>query len=153
QRKNIPNWDNYRYGAVPPRYRDQLRHHQLHHLSFSSSDGEDFSVIDDGRIPYQEPRRRLLPTNFARKNSPYSQGTVTDDDDPASQFYISKQHTQTTSYYDGPMKSYGVYDQDKALSLCDEPTGQYNIYDDGNESQTGYYHGQFVENKSIGYPK
>ncbi|KAK4472524.1 hypothetical protein MN116_002683 [Schistosoma mekongi] len=145
QRRNIPNWETYRYGAVPPRYRDQLRHHQLHHLSFSSSDGEDFSVVDDGSVQYHEPRRRLLPTNFERKNSPYSQGTVTDDDDPASQFYISKR--STTPYYSGQLKQH-AWDQDKALSLCDEPTGY--TYDYENQVE---YHRQLPENTAMSYQK
>ncbi|XP_018644995.1 HMG-CoA synthase [Schistosoma mansoni] len=146
QRRNKPNWETYRYGAVPPRYRDQLRHHQLHHLSFSSSDGEDFSVVDDGSVLYQEPRRRLLPTNFERKNSPYSQGTVTDDDDPASQFYISKR--STTPYYDRQLKP-NVWDQDKALSLCDEPPVRYAYSDVAQPA----YHRQLPENRSMGYQK
>ncbi|RTG82349.1 uncharacterized protein DC041_0008305, partial [Schistosoma bovis] len=146
QRRNKPNWETYRYGAVPPRYRDQLRHHQLHHLSFSSSDGEDFSVVDDGSVLYQEPRRRLLPTNFERKNSPYSQGTVTDDDDPASQFYISKR--STTPYYDRQLKP-TVWDQDKALSLCDEPPVRYAYSDEAQP----VYHRQLPENRSMGYQK
>ncbi|TNN11087.1 Regulating synaptic membrane exocytosis protein, partial [Schistosoma japonicum] len=145
QRRNIPNWETYRYGAVPPRYRDQLRHHQLHHLSFSSSDGEDFSVVDDGSVPYHEPRRRLLPTNFERKNSPYSQGTVTDDDDPASQFYISKR--STTPYYSGQLKQH-AWDQDRALSLCDEPTGYTYDYEAQPE-----YHRQLPENTTMSYQK
>ncbi|CAH8827555.1 unnamed protein product [Trichobilharzia szidati] len=143
QKRNIPNWENYRYGAIPPRYRDQLRHHQLHHLSFSSSDGEDFSVVDDGSVQYQEPRRRLLPSNFERKPSPYSQGTVTDDDDPASQFYISKR--STTPYYGGQLKPH-VWDQDRALSLCDEPPRYPYDYETQSE-----HHRRLPENRNSAY--
>lgn len=115
----------YRYAPVPPRFRDQLRHHKLHHLSISSSDGEEFSAIDEGLIWRKpiEPRHRLLPANFEPKPSTFSQDTVTDDDDPASQFYISQKSLTPYHYHHrNHLLRSNFSDQNRALSLCDEAT-------------------------------